>query len=86
MSIINMDQQNHKIEQKRTTAKKKLFLAIFSMTLGSVTKTCKYARIARDTYYDWCKKDPEFAEAVKTAGQSSMGYFINEAEKEIRGF
>lgn len=66
-------------------ARKKLFLAVFSMTMGSITKTCAHSRINRDTYYDWCKKDPDFAEAVKTEGEKSIGYFVNEAKKEMYG-
>jgi hypothetical protein len=79
-----MESQEPKKEQKRTTAKKKLFLAIFSMTLGSVTRACEHARIHRDTYYDWCKRDLDFADAVKTEGEKSIGYFINEARKEMQ--
>jgi hypothetical protein len=86
MSISYMESQNQKTEQKRTAAKKKLFLLIFSFTLGSVTRACKHAKIARDTYYDWCKKDPEFAQAVKTAGQENLGYFLDEAKKELFRF
>lgn len=81
-----MESQNLKNEQKRTAAKKKLFLTIFSMTLGSVTRTCKHARIHRDTYYEWCKKDQQFAKAVRTEGEKSIGYFVNEAVKEMRPF
>ncbi len=81
-----MESQKPKNEQKRTKAKKKLFLAVFSMTLGQVTKACKHTRIHRDTYYDWRKKDPHFASAIKTTGQESMGYFIAQAKNEIIGF
>jgi hypothetical protein len=81
-----MESQNLKKEQKRTEAKKKLFLAVFSMTLGQVAKTCQYARIHRDTYYDWCRKDSGFATAVKTAGQESEGYFAVQAKNDMTGF
>ena len=81
-----MEFQNLRKEQKRTGAKKKLFLAVFSMTLGQVTKACQYARIHRDTYYDWCRKDSEFAIAVKTAGQESERYFSVQAKNDMIGF
>ena len=74
-----MESQNLKKEQLRTEAKKKLFLRVFSMKLGSITKTCEHVRIHRDTYYDWCNKDPQFATAVRTAGQESIGYFVAQA-------
>jgi hypothetical protein len=79
-----MELQEPKKEQKRTTTKKKLFLMIFSMTLGSVSRTCEHARIHRDTFYDWCKNDRQFADAVKKEGEKSIGYFINEARKEMQ--
>lgn len=81
-----MEHENQKTEQKRTEAKKKLFLAVFSMTLGQVTKACKHARIHRDTYYDWRSKDPQFASAVKTAGQESIGYFVVQAKNDMGRF
>ena len=72
-----MEIQKPKKEQDRTMAKKQLFLAVFSMTLGVVTTTCERAKIHRDTYYDWRKKDPEFAAAVKSACTESIRYFVN---------
>ena len=65
------------LEQDRTKANKKLFLAVFSMTLGNVTKACQRAQIHRDTYYDWCKRDPEFIEAAKSAAYEGLEYFAN---------
>ncbi|QQR77133.1 MAG: hypothetical protein IPJ67_03175 [Candidatus Moraniibacteriota bacterium] len=78
-----MESQKVKNEQKRTEARKKLFLAVFSMTLGQITKACEHTHIHRDTYYDWYSKDPQFASAVKAAGRESMGYFIEQAKNEI---
>jgi len=81
-----MESQKLKNEQKRTEAKKKLFLAVFSMTLEQITRACEHTRIHRDTYYDWYSKDLQFASAVKTVGRESMGYFIAQAKNEIVRF
>ena len=77
-----MEFQNIKKEQKRTEAKKELFLAVFSITLGSIARAWKNARIHRDTYYEWCNKDPQFASAVKTAGQESIKYFLTQVKND----
>ncbi|MDD3487375.1 MAG: hypothetical protein PHF35_03300 [Candidatus Moranbacteria bacterium] len=78
-----MEFEKTKKEQLRTTAKKKVFLQAFGLTLGSVKRSCVFARIHRDTYYDWCKNDPEFAEALKTESEGSIKYLINETKKEM---
>jgi len=75
-----METLQPKKEQGRTKAKKKLFLAIFSMNLGCVTKACKHTRIHRDTYYDWRHTDPKFAVAARLACEESIEYFINQKD------
>lgn len=79
-----MELSNIKKEQKRTEAKKKLFLGVFSMTVGHVTRTCKLVGIHRDTYYDWRKTDSDFDSEVSEAAGSSLVYLGFQRKKEIQ--
>ena len=81
-----MSEQATRREQYRTTAHKKLLLAVLSMTKGNITQACERARISRDTYYDWRRKDHAFAKEIETIGMESMGYFLNEIKKEFPDF
>jgi hypothetical protein len=51
-------------EREMTTIRKRLFLDVWSQTLGAVKATCERTKIPRRTYYDWMRDDPEFAQAI----------------------
>lgn len=53
-----------KKERERTTAKKKIFLDIYSRSMGTITLACEKADIGRTTFYEWRAEDDEFAQAV----------------------
>lgn len=54
-------------EQERTRINKKLFLQYFPQYRGVIRHTCKKIDINEDTFYEWRKNDPEFAEKIKNA-------------------
>lgn len=56
-----INNENEKEEQQRTIVKKKLFLATFRKTLGSIQATCDKVGIERTGYYRWLRNDPQFA-------------------------
>lgn len=45
---------------------KKVFLDAYAKSYGNITKSCKAADIARQTYYNWLDNDPEFSEQVNS--------------------
>lgn len=54
-----------KEEQERTRIKKKLFLNYWSKSRGVISATCRKTDIHPDTFYDWKKNDPEFAQKLE---------------------
>jgi len=56
--------QEQKVEQERTTIKKRLFLEWFEKTICLIGESAKEAGISRDTYYDWMKNDADFHKAA----------------------
>lgn len=73
-----------KVLKKKPVAKKnkfflkEAFLNLFVVN-GNVTACCEHFQINRDTYYDWCKNDPEFKKGVEMAKQSLMDVVEDEA-------
>lgn len=55
---------NETIEE-RIKRQKEEVLAHLNANSGIVASSCKAAGISRFTFYDWCKKDPEFKEKVE---------------------
>jgi len=51
---------NHNVE-----ANKKRFLEKLKDALGIVSAACQATGISRQTYYNWCKSDPEFRDAAE---------------------
>lgn len=47
-----------------TQAKKKLFAQTYQQLLGHIGDTCRAVGIARKTYYNWLKSDPEFTTKI----------------------
>ncbi len=54
---------------------KKTFLDTLVKQAGNVTKACAATRISRNTYYEWVKGDPEFAQAVEHAKEACKDLF-----------
>lgn len=59
------------VKKKNKWFLKEAFLNLY-VTNGNVTACCEHFQINRDTFYDWCKSDPEFKKAVEAAKQSLM--------------
>lgn len=54
-----------KAVEKRIKKAKADFLEIFQENIAIVTSACLKAKISRDTFYDWCKKDKRFAQKIE---------------------
>lgn len=62
-------------QQARTLDKKHRFLIAYQKTVGSVWKSCQMADIkSRKTFYNWCKTDPDFKEAVDATLRVQLDY------------
>jgi ACT domain-containing protein len=57
---------------KPDKTKKEIIKALFEC-YGIVTAACKKVGIARDTYYQWYRNDPEFAKACDATEISTIG-------------
>lgn len=64
--------EKEKVEQERTTVKKKLFLEVWRKTLGSVKATCEKVGITRETYYQWFEKDVIFRDNIRDSWKQKL--------------
>lgn len=53
------------MEREKTKELKEKFLQQLLACKGFITTTCRRIGIHRNTYYLWCKDDPEFAESCE---------------------
>ena len=80
-----MDKQNAKkgkrISQKM---KKEKFVEIFEMSACNVSLSCKKAKIARQTFYNWIEEDLEFAERIADAQEGILDMAESMLLKKVR--
>jgi len=58
--------------RKQTQQLKKDFLTAFRESLGNVSHACDAIGVARSTYYDWLKSDPDFKKEDDEARQRTV--------------
>jgi len=74
--------KNNKIEQIEHT--KKALIEALEKSLGVVTTACKLVGIARSTFYEYVKDDPDFAEAVKDINEVTIDFAESQLHKQIK--
>lgn len=52
--------------------------------MGIVSSACSAVGVDRSTYYDWVKKDPEFAEAVEAINDRQLDYVESQLLRRIK--
>jgi len=72
------------ILQKKTKLNKKNLLLALEANLGLVTPSCKTVGISRKTFYEYYKKDEEFAEAVDEINTTILDFVENQLFKNIK--
>lgn len=63
---------------------KKALLEALEKSLGVVTSACKVAGIARTTFYQYLKEDPEFAQQVKDIENITLDFAESQLHKQIK--
>lgn len=69
---------------KSNTLKKKAMLEALTKTLGVVTPACKQVNIARSTFYEWLKNDPDFKAQVQDIEEISVDFMESSLYRQIR--
>jgi transposase-like protein len=64
--------------QERTLTKKERFVEYLGRSAGSISAICEAIGVSRQTYYHWCRDDPQFAEASDQARTN-----LNEAVEDM---
>jgi hypothetical protein len=67
---------------KSNITKKELIVAL-EKSLGIVTTACKSVNIARSTFYEWLKDDPEFKKAVDDIGDIALDFAESKLHTQI---
>jgi len=67
----------------KKSAMKDVFLKNYADTFGNVSASCLAIKIHRDTYYEWCKTDPEFKRAVEEVDESFLDFAESKLHKKI---
>ena len=64
--------------------KKEKFVEIFEMSACNVSLSCKKAKIARQTFYNWIEEDLEFAERIADAQEGILDMAESMLLKKVR--
>lgn len=62
---INNKPNKMPIKKEDTDRKKEQFLISLERNMNNISKTCKKLKMSRTQFYEWCKTDSDFSEAVK---------------------
>lgn len=65
--------------------RKKAVLAALEESHGIVSRAVQVAEIARSTFYEWCKSDPEFNAAVEAINESAIDFVESKLFEKING-
>lgn len=68
---------------KSNDKKRKIFAETLEDNLGNITSTCKALRIHPTTYYEWRKKDENFAQECDLAQASVHDYVKSKLMQNI---
>jgi hypothetical protein len=70
--------QGQRLTKAERKAAQDLFLQAFRL-MGNVRAACQQAKVSRQTFYEWCESDTEFAQRYKDAEEDAMEYLEAEA-------
>lgn len=65
-------EEGKKKHRSSSQIKKSRFLKAFKESLGVISYACDKANVSRQTYYDWIKKDEEFARNAENVEEESV--------------
>jgi len=68
--------------KKSTKRDKKRFLKALSRRHGIVSLACKEVGISNRTFYNWCERDPEFAEQAEEIREIEIGIIAEDRMAE----
>lgn len=63
---------------------KDVLIKALEKNLGIVTPACKEVGISRDTFYEWCRKDPEFKEKVDDINEVTLDFVESQLLRNIK--
>lgn len=69
--------------KKRQKKQKELFLQEFKKKAGNISATCEAINISRETYYEWKRKDKDFAKRCDEIYQSLIDLAESQLIKNI---
>jgi len=64
---------------------KKEIIQALSDCYGIVTDACRKCKVARSTYYNWLKEDPEFKAEVDTTQEEAIDFVEGKLFEKING-
>ena len=68
----------------KTQHNKKALLEALQKSLGVVTNACEEVGVSRWTFYEYCKADPEFKQAVDDVENIALDFAESQLHKQIR--
>jgi hypothetical protein len=66
-------QNNDKVDTKKGHAKRLLIEAL-EKHLGIVTQACRAVNVSRETFYKYCREDPEFQSKVEAIRELTLDF------------
>jgi hypothetical protein len=68
----------------RVAQKKEIFLEALKRNLNVITAACEQTGFGRQTFYNWCDKDPEFRRRVDELNDIQFDFVETQLLKKIK--
>lgn len=81
MTILSKKASERKPSIRR---RQKAFLEAYDKSLSNISVACKQIGISRNTFYDWCKKYPDFNEKINEFDEGILDFAETMLMKNIR--
>lgn len=63
---------------------KERLLAAYAKHAGQVTRSCREVGMSRETFYDWKKNDPDFAERLEVVLEEEEARWVKVLDKNAK--
>ena len=70
-------------DTKKTDLTKRLLIEALRSSLGIVSQACNQVGVSRQTFYEWKRTDPEFAEEVEEVYETAIDFTESKMFKQI---
>jgi len=72
-----------KEDSRQTKMKKNKFISCYFENTGNIAHICRELKMSRQTFYDWIKRDPDFAQAIENEDEAFKDFAESKLMEKI---